>query len=223
MTLPKVASREEWLAARKELLAKEKQLTKARDQLNAERRALPMVEMDKEYVFEGPAGKATLLDMFEGRRQLIIYHFMFDPSWDAGCASCTGHVRDLGYLPHLHERDTTMALISRAPISKIEAYRERMGWTIPWYSSYGNDFNYDFHVTLDETKTPIEINFRSKEEHEKAVGPWDIWSGELPAISVFLRDGDSVYHTYSAYSRGLDLLAFSRVYLDLTPLGRQDG
>jgi predicted dithiol-disulfide oxidoreductase (DUF899 family) len=222
MSLPKVVSREEWLGARREFLRKEKEFTLARDALNAERRELPMVEVDEDYVFEGPDGKIRLLDMFEGRRQLIVHHVMFDPSWDEGCSSCRFQVRDLGHLPHLHEKDTTLALVSRAPYPKIAAYRERMGWTVPYYSSYGDDFNYDYHATLDESVTPLLINFRTKEEHEAAVGPWDIWGTELPGLSVFLREGNQVFHTYSTYARGLDILLFTLNYLDLTPLGRQD-
>ncbi|WP_103343322.1 DUF899 domain-containing protein [Amycolatopsis sp. CA-126428] len=222
MSLPQVVSREEWLGARREFLRKEKEFTRARDALNAERRELPMVEVDKDYVFEGPDGKIRLLDMFEGRRQLIVHHVMFDPSWDEGCGNCRFQVRDLGHLPHLHEKDTTLALVSRAPYPKIAAYRERMGWTVPYYSSYGDDFNYDYHATLDESVTPLLINFRTKEEHEAAVGPWDIWGTELPGLSVFLREGDQVFHTYSTYARGLDILLFTLNYLDLTPLGRQD-
>lgn len=150
--LPEVVLREEWLAARKKLLAKEKELTRAYDALSAERRRLPMVKIEKEYVFEGPAGKARLVDLFEGRLQLIVYHFMFGPAWDKGCSSCTALCDEssVGRLQHLHTRDTTMAMVSRAPLTKIEAYKASRGWTFPWYSSYGNDFNYDFHVTLGE-------------------------------------------------------------------------
>jgi predicted dithiol-disulfide oxidoreductase (DUF899 family) len=222
MSLHKVVSREEWLDARREFLRKEKEFTRARDALNAERRELPMVEVDEDYVFEGPDGKIRLLDMFEGRRQLIVHHVMFDPSWDEGCGSCRFQIRDLGHLPHLHEKNTTLALVSRAPYPKIAAYRERMGWTVPYYSSYGDDFNYDYHATLDESVTPLLINFRTKEEHEAAVGPWDIWGTELPGLSVFLREGDQVFHTYSTYARGLDILLSTLNHLDLTPLGRQD-
>ena len=149
MSLPDVVSREEWLAARKELLAKEKELTRARDALNTERRKLPMVEIDKPYVFEGPDGEATLLDLFEGRRQLIIYHFMFDPEWEDGCPSCTAGADEMspGLLAHLHARDTSLAYVARAPLAKIERYKAKRGWTFPWYSSFGSDFNYDFDVT----------------------------------------------------------------------------
>lgn len=220
MTTPRIVSREDWLTARKAFLAKEKEFTRARDALNAERRTLPMVRIDKEYVFEGPDGKLTLADMFEGRRQLIVQHAMFDPDWDDGCPSCRYSIRDFGHLPHLHDKGTTLAVVSRAPYPKIAAYRERMGWDLPYYSSYGSDFNYDFHVTLDEDVMPVEYNYRSKEDHLKAGMPW-YTSGELPGVSVFLRDGEDVLHSYSTYSRGVDILMFSMNYLDLTPLGRQ--
>ncbi|MFF4924030.1 DUF899 domain-containing protein [Kitasatospora sp. NPDC001261] len=222
--LPRVVGREEWLAARREFLVREKEFTHAREALSAERRRLPMVRVEEDYVFEGPDGKASLADLFEGRRQLIVHHVMFDPEWEEGCPSCRFQIREIGYLPHLHERDTTLVLVSRAPQEKIRRYKERMGWdNIPYYSSYGSRFNYDFHATLDESVTPLLINFRTREEHEAAVGPWDIWGHELPAVSVFLRDGEEVYHTYSTFSRGLDILLAVHNYLDLTPLGRQLG
>jgi predicted dithiol-disulfide oxidoreductase (DUF899 family) len=157
VSLPDIVSRDEWLVARKELLAEEKALTRARDALSAQRRRLPMVEIEKHYAFEGPEGKATLLELFEGRRQLIVDHFMFDPEWDEGCSSCSGRVDQYGNLAHLHARDTTMAVVSRAPIAKIERFKASKGWTFPWYSSYGGDFNYDFHVTLDESVAPVEV------------------------------------------------------------------
>jgi predicted dithiol-disulfide oxidoreductase (DUF899 family) len=212
MTLPPVVSSEEWLAARKALLAKEKEATRARDALNAERRALPMVRVEKEYVFDGPTGKASLLDLFEGRHQLIVQHFMFDPSWDEGCPTCSADADSLPHLAHLHARDTSFAAVSRAPLPKIERFKTRMGWTFPWYSSHGTDFYYDFHVTLDESVTPVVYNFR----------PSTI-SGEMPGVSVFLRDGDTVYHTYTAYARGTDQLSSFYNLLDLTPFGRQEG
>jgi predicted dithiol-disulfide oxidoreductase (DUF899 family) len=222
MTLPQVVSREEWLAARKELLAKEKEATRARDALNAERRGLPMVEVEKDYVFEGPDGEATLLDLFKGRRQLIVQHFMFDPEWEEGCPSCTYFADDLGHLPHLHEKDTSFVVVSRAPLEKIEPYKRRRGWTFPWYSSYGNDFNYDFHVTMDESVAPAEYNYRTKAEHERRGMPW-YTEGEQPGVSVFLHEGESVFHTYSAFARGSDHLVSTAMFLDLTPLGRQEG
>lgn len=222
MDLPKVTSREEWLAARKELLAKEKEATRARDALRAERQALPMVEVEKDYVFEGPGGKASLLDMFEGRRQLIVQHFMFDPEWEDGCPSCTYFSDDLGHLPHLHEKNTSFVVISRAPLEKIEAYRRKRGWTFPWYSSFGSDFNYDFHVTMDESVAPAEYNFRSAAEHRQAGMPW-YTEGEQPGVSVFLREGERIFHTYSAFARGSEHLVSTAMFLDLTPLGRQGG
>jgi predicted dithiol-disulfide oxidoreductase (DUF899 family) len=170
MILPRVVPRDEWLIARKSLLADEKALTRARDALNAKRRKLPMVEIDKDYVFEGRNGAATLLDLFDGRRQLIVQHFMFDPSWDEGCASCSFAADEIsnGRLEHLHARDTTFVVVSRAPLPKIEDYKTRKGWTFPWYSSFGGDFNYDFHVTLDESVASIEYNYRTTTEHQDA-------------------------------------------------------
>jgi predicted dithiol-disulfide oxidoreductase (DUF899 family) len=227
MSLPDVVSREQWLAARKELLAKEKELTRARDALNAERRRLPMVEVEKEYVFEGPGGRATLLDLFEGRRQLIVGHFMFDPRWEDGCPSCTAGADEIapGLLDHLHARDTTLAYVSRAPIAKIERYKRKRGWTFPWYSSHGTDFNYDFHVTVDESVAPPEYNFRTREE-ARAEGIEDWLAGEqpfeLPGTSFFLRDGDRVFHTNSTYARGAEMTGGSYYFLDLTALGRQE-
>jgi predicted dithiol-disulfide oxidoreductase (DUF899 family) len=161
---PKVVSRAEWLNARKELLAKEKELTRHRDAVNAERRRLPMVKIEKDYAFEGPGGKVRLLDLFGGRRQLLVYHFMFDPSWDEGCPSCSFLVDNIGHLAHLHARKTFLTLVSRAPLAKIERFKKSMGWTVPWYSSFGSDFNYDFHVTLDESVAPVEYNDRDKSE-----------------------------------------------------------
>jgi len=220
MSLPQVVSREEWLVARKKLLAKEKQLTRALDALNADRRRLPMVEITKRYAFEGPHGEVSLLDLFEGRRQLIVDHFMFDPSWDEGCASCSGRVDQYGNLAHLHARDTTMAVVSRAPLSKIEPFKASKGWTFPWYSSYGSDFNYDFHVTLDEAVAPVEYNYRSKAELEAA--GFNDPKGELHGTSAFLRDGDRVFHTYSTYGRGTEQVGGAYYYLDMTALGRQE-
>lgn len=224
MTLPRVVSRDEWLVARNQLLAKEKELTRARDALNADRRRLPMVEIDKEYVFEGPDGKASLLDLFEGRRQLIVDHYMFDPGWDEGCRSCAGRVDQYGNLTHLHARDTTIAVVSRAPLAKIEPFKARMGWIFPWYSSYGCEFNYDFHVTLDESVAPIEYNYRSKAELERSGIPIGDWEQpfELHGTSCFLRDDDHVFHTYSTYGRGTEQVGGTHYYLDMTALGRQE-
>jgi predicted dithiol-disulfide oxidoreductase (DUF899 family) len=220
MSLPQVVTREEWLVARKELLVKEKELTRARDALNADRRRLPMVEITKAYGFDGPDGRASLIDLFEGRRQLIVDHFMFDPSWDEGCPSCSGRVDQYGNLAHLHARDTTIAVVSRAPFAKIAPFRAGRGWTFPWYSSSGSDFNYDFHVTLDEAVAPVEYNYRDRGEWERA-GFADL-GGELHGTSVFLRDGDRVYHTYSTYGRGTEQVGGTHYYLDMTALGRQE-
>jgi predicted dithiol-disulfide oxidoreductase (DUF899 family) len=196
MDFPQVVSRDEWLVARNELLLKEKEAILARDRLNAERRRLPMVRIDKEYSFEGPDGKATLLDLFDGRRQLIVYHFMYDPSWENGCDFCTNLVNNMpSRLSGLHDSNTSLVLVSRAPLAKIEPYKARMNWTVPWFSSYGSEFNYDFDAT-DE-------------------------NGEKPGLSVFLRDGEQILHSYSTTGRGLHILFGTYNYLDLTPLGRQ--
>jgi predicted dithiol-disulfide oxidoreductase (DUF899 family) len=227
MSLPEVVSREQWLAARKALLAEEKKLTRRRDALNADRRRLPMVRIDKDYVFTGPDGEASLLDLFEGRRQLIVGHFMFDPRWEEGCPSCSAGADEVsdGLLNHLHARDTTLAYVSRAPLEKLERYKASKGWTFPWYSSYGSDFNYDFKVTLDESVAPLEYNYRTKEEHEEA-GTGYYFEGEQPieqpGTSFFLRDGDAVFHTYSSFGRGAEATGGSYYFLDLTALGRQE-
>ncbi|MFG6117812.1 DUF899 domain-containing protein [Thalassobacillus sp. B23F22_16] len=221
--LPKAVSRGEWLKARKELLAKEKEFTKARDELNAERRRLPMVEIDKDYVFEGPHGKSTLLDLFEGRPQLIVHHFMFDPEWNEGCPACSLAADNIGHLAHLYARNTSFALISRASFPKLQHYKERMGWDIPWYSSYDSNFNYDFHATLDESVAPIEYNYLTKDELVQKGVPLEAGqSMEVPGVSAFLRDGEKIYHTYTTYARGTDLLLGTFNYLDLTALGRQE-
>jgi predicted dithiol-disulfide oxidoreductase (DUF899 family) len=222
MSLPHIASSEEWLAARRELLIKEKELSRARDELNAARRRLPMVAVTTDYVFEGRGGTARLLDLFEGRRQLIVYHFMFDPVWDEGCNTCSFLVDSIGHPAHLHARDTTLALVSRAPVAKLEAYRRRMGWPYPWYSSFGSDFNYDFHVTQDAAVAPVEYNYRDRAALEQAGMVW-LLSGETWGLSVFVRDGEAIFHSYSTYGRGVDVLLNTYNYLDLTPLGRQDG
>jgi len=226
--MPEVVTRDEWLEARKALLAREKALTKELDQVNADRRRLPMVRLEKEYTFHGPEGDSSLSDLFEGKRQLIVRHFMFDPAWDAGCPSCTAAVEEMarGHFEHLAERDTAFALVSRAPIAKIESYRRVKGWDLPWYSSLQSDFNYDFHVTLDESVAPIEYNYRSRAEHAEA-GTLGYVQGdqpfERPGLSCFLHTGTDVFHTYSTYARGDDSLVGS-VYglLDLTVLGRQE-
>ena len=197
MNYPPIVSRDEWLAARAALLTKEKEATRARDRLNAERRRLPMVKIEKQYFFEGPNGKVSLLALFEGRRQLIIYHFMFGPDWDEGCQVCSFLVDNIGHLAHLHARDTSLVLVSRAPSAKIEPFKTRMGWSIPWVSSYGSDFNADLSATADD-------------------------DGEYGGVSVFLREGEDIFHTYMTTDRGNDILHGTYNYLDLTPLGRQE-
>jgi predicted dithiol-disulfide oxidoreductase (DUF899 family) len=218
--MPSVVSAQEWLTRRKALLAHEKELTQHFDRINAERRRLPMVKVDERYLFDGPGGSATLLDLFGGRRQLIVYHFMFDPAGENGCPGCTGYVNALGDLSLLNQRDTTFAVVSRAPLAKLQAYKEKKGWNIDWYSSLETDFNYDFHVTLDEKVAPIEYNYRNLEEMKAHKIPNGM-KGEEHGLSVFFRVGDEVFHTYSTYARGTESLTDSYRLLDQTPYGRQ--
>ena len=215
MSLPAVVARDEWLLARKQLLGEEKELTRRRDVLNSERRRLPMVEIEKEYALTGPDGATGLLELFEGRRQLIVAHFMFDPSWEDGCPSCSAGADEVshGLLDHLHARNTTLCFVSRAELETIERYKAKKCWTFPWYSSHGSDFNYDFHVTLDGSVTSPEYNYRPMPVEE---------STEMPGTSYFLRDGDRVFHTYSNYARGAEMTGGSYYWLDLTALGRQE-
>jgi predicted dithiol-disulfide oxidoreductase (DUF899 family) len=226
MSLPKIATRDEWLAARKALLAKEKDLTRQRDALSIERRNLPMVEIEKSYAFDGPDGTVGLIDLFEDRPQLIVYHFMFDPEWDDGCPSCTAGTDELsaGFMDHLHVRDTTYAMVSRAPLAKLERWKAKQGWDLPWYSSFGTDFNYDFGVTIDESVTPAQYNYRTKAETE-AMGS-DFFDSpqpfEMPGRSCFLQSDGHVFHTYSQFARGLESTGGSYYFLDLTALGRQE-
>ncbi len=227
MSLPEITTREQRLAASAELVAKEKELTRARDQLNAARRRLPMVEIEQDYTFDGPEGTVHLAGLFDGRRQLIIYHFMFDPEWEDGCPSCTAGISELnpGFLDHLHTRDTTFAMVSRAPVAKLERWKAKQGWKhLPWYSSFGTSFNYDFGVTIDEAVAPPVYNFRTKAEFE-AMGS-DFFAAdqpfEMPGRSCFLRVDDRVFHTYSQYARGLESTGGSYFFLDLTALGRQE-
>lgn len=200
MNLPPVVSQDEWQAAHERLLAKEKELTRAHDALAAARRRQPVVRIEKDYVFEGPSGEARLVDMFAGRRQLLLYHFMFAPGvdgWrDAGCDGCSMVLDQIIPLAHLHANDTSFVAVSRAPLANIERYRKRMGWEIPWYSSERSDFNVDFGRTRED--------------------------GEYFGLSVFLRDGDDVYRTYFTSGRGVEMLGSVWSMLDLTPLGRQE-
>jgi predicted dithiol-disulfide oxidoreductase (DUF899 family) len=210
--LPQVVSREEWVSARKELLEKEKAHTRARDALSAARRRLPMVAVEKEYGFQGPNGPVSLLDLFDGRSQLVVYHFMFAPEWTEGCPGCSLVVDNMGHPAHLHARETSLAIVARAPLETTEPYRHRMGWTLPWVSSHGSTFNYDFHVSFDDAIVPAEYNYRDATGHK----------GEGHGVSVFVRDGDRIFHTYSAFARGVEELVSTFAYLDLTPFGRQE-
>ena len=203
------------------LLEHEKALTKQRDRINAGRRRLPMVKLEKEYTFKGSNGAVKSADLFEGRTQLIIYHLMFAPEWEKGCIDCTGYVDALGNLSMLNKRDTTFVLVSRAPLPKLEAYKQLKGWALPWYSAFSSDFNYDFHVTLDENIAPLEYNYRDKAELEKINGT-NVMQGESHGLSVFFRLGDDVFHTYSTYARGVESLTDSYSLLDMTPYGRQE-
>lgn len=224
MPLPEIASPEEWRAARVALLEEEKAMTKARDELNRKRRELPMVKVEADYRFTGPDGEATLLDLFEGRLQLIVGHFMFDPEWTDGCPSCTAGAEEMsdGLRDHLATRDTTLAYVSRAPIEKIEDYKARKGWTFPWYSSFGSRFNYDFQATIDAAEGAEEYNYRTLDEWAAKDPAWEGWSGEQPGSSCFLRVGDDVFHTYSQYGRGAEWTGGSYAFLDMTALGRQE-
>jgi predicted dithiol-disulfide oxidoreductase (DUF899 family) len=227
MSLPRIATREEWIAERKELLAQEKEMTRQRDALNTRRRELPMVEVVEDYTFDGPDGRVGLLDAFEGRDQLMIYHFMFHPEWDEGCPSCTAGIDELspGLLDHLHLRDTTFAMVSRAPLPKLERWKAARGWDVAWYSSFGTDFNYDFGVTIDASRGFDVYNFRTLDEYA-AKGEESMKSSEqpydMPGRSCFLQVDGRVYHTYSQYARGLESVGGSYYFLDLTALGRQE-
>lgn len=219
---PPVVSAAEWRVRRIALLEREKEVTRLHDRLAAERRRLPMVRIEKDYVFDDLEGtKRSFADLFEGRPQLILYHFMFDPAWDKGCPGCTGFVDALGDLSMLTERNTTFALVSRAPFAKLDAYRKLRGWKRPWYSSFGSEFNYDFHVTLDEKVRPVEYNYRSKEELIAHEAPSQI-EGESHGLSVFFRVNNAIHHTYSTYARGVESLTDAYPLLDVTPYGRQE-
>jgi predicted dithiol-disulfide oxidoreductase (DUF899 family) len=212
-----IVSRQEWIAARKTLLGQEKEFTRARDRLNEARRALPWVKVDKAYVFDGPRGNAALADLFAGRRQLIVQHFMFAPDWNEGCKSCSfwadGFER---MIPHLAARDTTLVAVSRAALPKLEAFKARMGWTFDWFSSAANDFNFDYAVSF----TPEQITSGAKVYN---FGTSGFGVEEAPGISVFYRDeAGKVFHTYSCFARGLDMMNAAYHYLDLTPLGRHE-
>jgi predicted dithiol-disulfide oxidoreductase (DUF899 family) len=213
---PKVASHSEWLEARKAFLAKEKEFTRLRDELSHQRRELPWEKVEKQYTFDGPNGNKTLADLFEGRSQLMIYHFMFGPGWKEGCPSCS-YLADHfdGAAIHLSHRDVTLAVVSRAPIAEIEAFKKRMGWRFPWASSFGSDFNYDYHVSFTPEERAGKVNYN----YEQMQFP----SEEAPGLSVFFRDpSGEVFHTYSSYARGLDIFVGTYNFLDHVPKGRDE-
>jgi predicted dithiol-disulfide oxidoreductase (DUF899 family) len=225
MNLPTVVSREQWLAARTELLAREKAMTRARDVLNADRRRLPMVRIDKDYTFDGPQGAVSLRDLFGDSRQLVLQHVMFDPAWDNACDGCSAGLDELapGLLDHLQARDTRFVAVSRAPYAKLDAFRTKRGWTFPWFSSFGSDFNYDFHVSLDAAVAPVVLNYRDATQLRAAGIGWATEGpSEQPGLSSFLRDGDAVFHTYSTFGRGTEAMGGAYAVLDLTALGRQE-
>jgi predicted dithiol-disulfide oxidoreductase (DUF899 family) len=212
-----MVSREQWIEARKQLLATEKDFTRLRDQLSQQRRDLPWERVDPSYVFDGPDGKETLADLFAGRSQLIVYHFMFHPTWDAGCKSCSFWADNFNdIIVHLNHRDVTLVAISRAPLPQLEAFKQRMGWSLKWVSSFESSFNYDYHVSFkpeDLERGDVFYNYAN-------VG---FGSPEAPGISVFHKDADgNVSHTYSCYSRGLDMLNGAYHLLDLVPKGRDE-
>jgi predicted dithiol-disulfide oxidoreductase (DUF899 family) len=213
----KVVSRDEWLASRVALLAREKELTRLHDELARQRRALPWVKVEKAYAFDTPEGKRSLADLFAGRSQLVIYHFMFGPDWKEGCPSCSfvsDHID--GAVPHLAARDATLTMVSRAPLDKISAFKKRMGWRFPWVSSHGSDFNHDFQVSFTK-----EQKAQGKVYYNYALEEFP--SDEAPGLSVFYMDASGdVFHTYSAYARGLDQLVGTYVILDQVPKGRDE-
>ncbi len=214
---PKVVSQAEWVAARKELLKKEKELTKSRDAVARERRELPLVKVDKEYVFDASAGKKSLSELFDGRSQLIVYHFMFGPEWKEGCPSCSFLMDHTdGALVHLGQRDVSFLAVSRAPMPKIEEFKKRVGWRFNWVSSFANDFNRDFHVSFTKqelAKGKVDYNFSMTEFPGE----------EAPGISVFYKDKNGVvFHTYSSYARGTEVGVGTYSYLDLVPKGRDE-
>jgi predicted dithiol-disulfide oxidoreductase (DUF899 family) len=220
----KVVSQNDWLDARKQLLTQEKEFTRLRDQLSRQRRELPWVKVEKDYVFEGPSGKITLAELFEGRSQLVVYHFMFAPDWEEGCPSCSFWADNFNAIGiHLNHRDVTLIAISRAPSEKLEAFKRRMGWNFNWASSANNDFNYDYHVsfTPEELKGEVEYNY-AKHVQSYWTGS-ETGSPDLPGVSVFYKDkGGNIYHTYSTYNRGIDILNTAYNYLDLVPKGRDE-
>ena len=220
----RTGSREEWLEARLKLLDAEKELTRLSDELARQRQELPWLRIDKDYLFDTVTGEATLGDLFHDRSQLLVYHFMLGPDWEEGCESCSALADgfDETHL-HLQNHDVAFTAVSRAPLDKLLAYRDRMGWNFPWVSSGRSEFNYDFHVTIDADVAPVEYNYRGVEELERRDVAWREWSGEQPGMSAFAVEDGVVYHTYSAYARGLDSLWTMWQWLDRAPLGRNEG
>lgn len=220
----RVGTRDEWLAARRELLEAEKELTRRGDELARRRQALPWVKVEEDYRFATEDGDVSLGDLFGGRSQMLVYHFMLDPDWTEGCPSCSSLADSFnGAVPHFQHHDVAFVAVSRAPLDKIVVYKRRMEWSFPWVSSFGSSFNYDFHATIDQAVAPVEYNFRDQAELEEINPAWRGWSGEQPGLSVFARDGGDVFHTYSAYARGLDGLWTMWQWLDRAPLGRNEG
>jgi predicted dithiol-disulfide oxidoreductase (DUF899 family) len=214
---PKVTSQAQWLAARKALLSKEKEFTRLRDEVSRQRRELPWERVEKKYVFDGPNGKEMLADLFDGRSQLIVYHFMFGPDWAEGCQSCSLLADHFdGSVPHLNARDVTLVVVSRAPLAQIEAFKKRMGWNFKWVSSYETDFNFDYHVSFTkEEKAKGDVNYN--------FGMQKFFSDEGPGGSVFYKDATGeIFHTYSTYARGLDILVGAYNFLDMAPKGRDE-
>ncbi len=224
MASRRAGSREEWVAARLELLEAEKELTRRGDELAQRRRDLPWVRVEEDYRFLTEDGDASLSDLFGECSQLLVYHFMLGPDWGEGCPSCSA-VADgfAGSLAHLENHDVAFAVVSRAPLDELVAYRRRMGWDFRWVSSFGSAFNYDFHVTIDPELAPVEYNYKDRVQLESDNIAWRDWSGEQPGMSAFARDGEDVFHTYSAYARGLDGLWPMWQWLDRAPLGRNEG
>ena len=223
MKISETATRQDWLAARLDLLAKEKTISREMAALAEQRRALPAVAVDKEYVFEGPDGTLRLIDLFEGRSQLIVYHFMWLHDIDEGCPSCSFAVDNMPNPIHLNEgADTTLALVSRAPYLRLSRFKSRMGWQLPFYSSHGSHFNYDFHVSSDESIAPIEYNYKDKDTLLRdGLGYVAADGADGQGVSVFVQDEGRVFHTYSTYGVGADVMLSTYRFLDLSPLGRQ--
>lgn len=219
MALPEIVSREDWLEARLRLLALEKEQTARNTGLNAERRRLPMVWIDKKYAFEGHEGQVTLAELFGDRSQLIVQHVMFQPDWEAACPGCTASIDVISerLLAQLHSRDTAFVLVSRAPLAKLEAYKAARGWVVPWYSSEGSDFNYDFHATLDKSRGSVQYNYQDLSAKLE-----DGESEDVPGYSCFLRRDGEIYHTYSAYARGTEQTISAYALLDMTAFGRSE-